>query len=92
MIKSPLLDSLAAYVDGKWVHSASLETFDVTNPADNNLLCSVPKLTGQETVGAIAAAEASQANLTTIEQRAEWLSRLADLVLENKLKLDPKLT
>ena len=56
MIKSPLLESIAAYVDGTWVQAASGAKFEVTNPADNSLLCTVPKLSGQETIGSIEAA------------------------------------
>jgi succinate-semialdehyde dehydrogenase/glutarate-semialdehyde dehydrogenase len=87
MIKSPLLESIAAYVDGNWIESASGATFEITNPADNNILCSVPKLSGDETIAAIEAAEGAQHDLTTIEQRSGWLNRLADLVIENKHEL-----
>ncbi len=87
MIESSLLKPIAAYIDGKWVHADSGATFEVANPADNSVLCSVPKLSTQETVGSIEAAERSQEKLTTIEQRSTWLSRLADLISENKREL-----
>jgi succinate-semialdehyde dehydrogenase/glutarate-semialdehyde dehydrogenase len=84
---SKLLDPVAAYVDGKWTLASSGATFAVTNPANNQVLCAVPKLSGDETVDAVQAAERSLVNPTTIEQRSEWLSQLADLVLEHKREL-----
>ncbi len=87
MEKSNLLDPIAAYIDGQWTNAKSGATFAVTNPADNRILCSVPKLSGQETVAAIEAAERSLETPTTIEQRSKWLGRLADLVIENKREL-----
>lgn len=87
MITSPMLNPIAAYVDGKWKQAASKATFDVNNPADNSLLCSVPKLSGRETVEAVEAGMRAQQDLTTIEQRSKWLGRLAELILENKREL-----
>ena len=87
MISSKLLDPLAAYVDGKWKQSPSNATFDVTNPANGELLCRVPKLSGAETATAIEAAEQSLSVSSTIQQRSKWLLQLSDLILENKQEL-----
>jgi len=87
MISSKLLDPLAAYVDGKWQHSKSNATFDVTNPANGKLLCSVPQLSGAETAIAIEAAAQSLNIGSTIQQRSKWLLQLSDLILENKREL-----
>ena len=87
MIQSPLLEPIAAYVHGQWIQAASKATFDVSNPADNSLLCSVPRLSGQEAVRAIESATRAQESSTSIEQRSKWLGRLAELILENKREL-----
>ncbi len=54
--KSLLKDK--CYIDGKWVDGAS--SIDVTNPVDESVICSVPKLGAKETKLAIAAAEKAQ--------------------------------
>ena len=45
-----------AYVNGQWIGAVSGETFPVTNPATNSLICSVPDMTEVETRTAIEAA------------------------------------
>ncbi len=54
--KSLLKDK--CYIDGKWVGGAA--TIDVTNPVDESVICSVPKLGAKETKLAIEAAEKAQ--------------------------------
>jgi succinate-semialdehyde dehydrogenase / glutarate-semialdehyde dehydrogenase len=54
--KSLLKDK--CYINGQWVDGAS--SIDVTNPVDDSVICSVPKLGAAETKDAIAAAEVAQ--------------------------------
>ncbi len=54
--KSLLKDK--CYIDGKWVGGAA--TIDVTNPVDESVICSVPKLGAKETKLAIETAEKAQ--------------------------------
>jgi succinate-semialdehyde dehydrogenase/glutarate-semialdehyde dehydrogenase len=46
------------YIDGQWLGGSA--TLDVTNPVDDSVICSVPKLGGKETKQAIEAAEKAQ--------------------------------
>lgn len=56
-LNDPKLLRQQAYVDGKWIGAVSGDTFSVTDPATNALICSVPDMTEIETRTAIEAAD-----------------------------------
>ena len=74
-----------AYIDGKWVDSASGETFDVVNPADGSVVAEVADVGVEETRLAIAAAEEAQKSWRelTAKQRGAILRRWCELYYEN---------
>ncbi len=76
----------ANYVGGEWVAADSGETFDVLNPATNEVIGTVPMSGKAETKRAIEAAnEAFQSfKKTTAKERGEMLRRLHDEILKNQ--------
>jgi len=71
------------YVDGEWKAADSKATIDVTNPATDEVLGTVPKFLGSETRAAIAAAKRAQPEWAakTAGERATILRRWNDLML-----------
>ena len=71
------------YVDGEWKSADSKATIDVTNPATDEVLGTVPKFLGAETKAAIAAAKRAQPEWAakTAGERAAILRRWNDLML-----------
>lgn len=74
------------YINGQWRDANNGETLQVTNPANNDVLGSTPKMGATETREAIeAAAEAFKSwKKTTAKQRADILRRWFELMLEHK--------
>lgn len=81
-----------AYIDGVWLDS--LEKSDVTNPATGERMGAVPDMGADETRSAInAAQEALKAwSSLTGKQRAGYLRKLYDLMMENQEDLAQILT
>ena len=71
-------------IDGKWVGGSA--TIDVTNPVDERVIGSVPKLGGKETREAIAAAQKAQKLWAkkTAKERAAVLRKWFNLMMENQ--------
>ncbi len=88
--KSLLRDK--CYIDGKWVGGAA--TIDVTNPVDERVVGSVPKLGGNETRIAIEAAEKAQKLWArrTAKDRAGIMRKWFALMMENQEDLAQILT
>ena len=84
-VEIPLLRT-QAYVDGSWADADSGETFPVVNPATGETLAEVPRMGGDETQRALAAAERALPDwkARTAKDRARTLRRLADLMLERE--------
>jgi succinate-semialdehyde dehydrogenase/glutarate-semialdehyde dehydrogenase len=84
-VEVPLLRR-QAYVDGSWVDADSGETFPVLNPSTGETLAEVPRMGGDETRRALAAAERAlpEWKARTAKDRARILRRLADLMLERE--------
>jgi len=84
-VEIPLLRR-QAYVDGSWADADSGETFPVVNPATGETLAEVPRMGGDETQRALAAAERALPDwkARTAKYRAPILRRLADLMLERE--------
>ena len=80
--KSLLKDK--CYIGGKWVGGGV--TIDVTNPVDESVIGSVPKLGRDETRQAIEAAQRAQKDWAkkTAKDRAAILRKWFNLMLENQ--------
>lgn len=76
----------ANFINGEWVGADSGGTFDVLNPATNEVIGNVPNAGGAETRRAIEAAHAAFKTFskTTAKERSEMLRRLHDVILENQ--------
>ncbi|MEJ2121599.1 MAG: NADP-dependent succinate-semialdehyde dehydrogenase [Alphaproteobacteria bacterium] len=74
------------YIDGAWLDADDGGTLDVTNPADDSKLGTVPKMGAGETARAIAAANAAWPywRAKTGKERAAILCRWFELMLENQ--------
>ncbi|HET7703664.1 MAG TPA: gamma-aminobutyraldehyde dehydrogenase [Candidatus Limnocylindrales bacterium] len=70
------------FFGGKWVDSASGETLDVINPANDRVIAKVPKSASEDVDRAVDAAEAAFATWrrTTPQDRSLMLLRIADLI------------
>ncbi len=81
-ITDPSLLRQQCYINGQWTGEAALP---VTNPATGVAIASVPVLGVEETVAAIAAANAAQKGWAarTAKERALLLRRWYDLIMEN---------
>ena len=80
--KSLLKDK--CFIDGQWVSGAA--TIDVTNPVDESVIGTVPKLGAAETRTAIAAASRAQKDWAkkTAKERAAILRAWFNLMMENQ--------
>ncbi len=87
MLQSHLLKNPTGYINGKWCGADSGKSMPVTNPATGETIAIVPVMGREETNRAIAAGEATLADPSTIAQRTQWLSRLADLITEHREEL-----
>jgi succinate-semialdehyde dehydrogenase/glutarate-semialdehyde dehydrogenase len=94
MLKDPSLLETRAYVAGEWVSADDGGTFDVTNPARGDVICSVPNLGRAETARAIAAAEIAQKEWAarTGKERANILRAWFNLMIANQDDLGMILT
>lgn len=72
------------YIDGKWVGSD--DTIPVTNPANGDVIGTVPKLGKKETAEAISAAGAAMASWAakTAKERSNILRAWFNLMIENQ--------
>jgi succinate-semialdehyde dehydrogenase/glutarate-semialdehyde dehydrogenase len=74
------------YIDGAWTDADSGATSDVTNPADDSVLGSVPNMGAAETRRAIEAADAAWPDWRerTAKDRSVILRRWFDLIMANQ--------
>jgi succinate-semialdehyde dehydrogenase/glutarate-semialdehyde dehydrogenase len=93
-LKDPELLATRAYLAGEWVEADDGATFDVTNPARGDVICSIPDLTRAETARAISAAQAAQKEWAarTAKERANILRRWYELMMEHQEDLATILT
>ncbi len=75
-----------AYVNGQWVHANSRKTFDVTNPANGELIASVTGMDRNDVRKAIDAANSAWPAYRdlTAGERAALLKKWHTLILEHK--------
>ena len=94
ILKDPSLLVSKAFVAGEWVEADDGATFDVTNPARGDVICSVPDLGRKETARAIEAARVAMKSWAayTGKERAQVLRKWFDLMMENQDDLGAILT
>ncbi|KZD12247.1 NAD-dependent succinate-semialdehyde dehydrogenase [Oceanibaculum pacificum] len=93
-LKDPKLFRQQCYIDGAWADADKGETLDVTNPADNSKLGTVPKMGASETRRAIEAANKALPawRAKTGKERAVILRKLFDLMMANQDDLGALMT
>ncbi|PZQ96678.1 MAG: succinate-semialdehyde dehydrogenase (NADP(+)) [Cereibacter sphaeroides] len=86
LLKDPSLLLTQAFVAGEWVDADDRATFNVTNPARGDVICTVPNMTRAETGRAIAAAKVAQKEWAarTGKERAQVLRKWFDLMMANQ--------
>ncbi|MCA0433678.1 MAG: NAD-dependent succinate-semialdehyde dehydrogenase [Proteobacteria bacterium] len=92
ILKDKSLLKEKSYINGQWVGGSS--SIDVTNPVDESVIGSVPKLGQKETRTAIEGAEAAQKLWAkkTARERAAVLRKWFNLMMENQEDLAQILT
>ncbi|KAK5265349.1 succinate semialdehyde dehydrogenase NADP+ linked [Exophiala xenobiotica] len=85
-LKDPSLFIEKAYINGEWVGNASRHTFNVNNPATDEVLGVCPELSKAETEAAIAAASTAFESFraTSARERSRLLRKWYELVTANK--------
>ncbi len=85
-LKDPSLLQQLCYINGQWLAADCGKTIDVTNPATNALLGTIPRMGGDETRRAIEAANVSLPGwrAKTAKERSVILRRWFDLMLANQ--------
>ncbi|ESW60549.1 MAG: succinate-semialdehyde dehdyrogenase [Rhodobacter sp. CACIA14H1] len=94
LLKDPSLLVTKAYVAGQWIDADDGTTFEVTNPARGDVICTLPNLGRAETARAIAAAEVAMKDWAarTGKERAAVLRKWFDLMMANQDDLGKILT
>jgi succinate-semialdehyde dehydrogenase/glutarate-semialdehyde dehydrogenase len=94
LLKDPSLLETRAYVAGEWIAADTGATFEVTNPARGDVICTVPDLGRAETARAITAAHAAQKawQARTAKDRANVLRAWFNLMMANQDDLAKILT
>ncbi|MCK4711441.1 MAG: NAD-dependent succinate-semialdehyde dehydrogenase [Marinosulfonomonas sp.] len=85
LLNDPTLLATKAYVAGEWIDADNGDTFEVTNPARGDVICSVADLSRVEVARAIAAAKVAQKEWAalTAKERANILRAWFDLMVAN---------
>src|SRR5262245_8958418 len=67
------------YIDGEWVETTGDGAIEVINPSTEEVIGSVPQGTAEDVDRAVAAAARAFEtwSQTTVEERAEWLGKIA---------------
>jgi aldehyde dehydrogenase (NAD+) len=80
--KSPIAEFHQILVDGKWIDSSASESIDVVNPATEDVIARVASGTSRDADLAVKAAVKAFPSWSRVpvEERAEALNRLADLI------------
>ncbi|MEH6629750.1 MAG: NAD-dependent succinate-semialdehyde dehydrogenase [Halopseudomonas aestusnigri] len=85
-LKDPSLLRNKCYIDGSWADADSGETFAVTNPANGDIITSVPKMGEVETHRAIQAAQTAFGPWKdrTAKERAQIMRKWFELIMANQ--------
>lgn len=83
----------SSYINGQW-HNGTGETFDVTNPANGDVICTLNGADKQDAISAVDAAVAAmpQWRAKTAKQRSAILRRWFELIMKNQDDLAAILT
>jgi succinate-semialdehyde dehydrogenase/glutarate-semialdehyde dehydrogenase len=84
-LKRPELFRQQAYINGQWINAGSGETTSVTNPANGELLGTIPCLNEEETRAAIDAADLAWGPWRKLpaKERSAYLRRWFNLIQDN---------
>jgi len=84
-----MTDVYKAFIGGQWVDASSGETFDVYNPATDQVFAQVAKCTVEDVNKAVEAAAAAAPGwaMTPMSARAKMLLRVSQLIMENQADL-----
>ncbi len=84
-LKDPSLLRQQCYIDGKWADADSGESIEVTNPANDKVIATVPKMGADETRLAIEAANRAWPawRALTAKERSTILRTWFNLIIEN---------
>jgi len=93
-LSSVLLPAHGSYINGKWEGARSGQTFEVTNPATGEVLCSVPDMSTEDTQAAIEAAHNAFQTWqhTTAKERSNLLRAWYNLCVSHQQELARILT
>jgi len=82
------------FVDGEWVEGTGRETFDIINPATENVIASVSKGTREDAKRALDGAQSAQKGWGELPplKRAAFMVRIAELIREKREELAAVLT
>jgi len=88
-LEDPSLLRTEAYINGEWVQAADGGVIEVTNPADNSVLGTIPKLDTAMVRSAVDAANAAWPGwrATLAKDKARLLRRWYELMLQNQKDL-----
>lgn len=84
-LKRPELFRQQAYINGQWINAGSGETTSVTNPANGELLGTIPRLNENETRAAIDATDLAWGPWRKLpaKERSAYLRRWFNLIQDN---------
>ena len=85
-LSKPDLLKSQAYINGQWLDADSGALLEITNPADQSLITTVPDMGADETSKAIADANNAFDNWRkkTAKERSVFLKKWFDLIIENQ--------
>ncbi|SHH57552.1 aldehyde dehydrogenase [Clostridium grantii] len=88
------MKSYNMFIDGKWVPASSNETIEVLNPANEEVIATVPMGTREDARKALESAREAQVTWSklTAQRRGEYLRELANELLKEKKHLAELLT
>ncbi len=93
-LNNPALFRQQCYINGQWRDAANGDTIAVTNPANGEVIASIPRMGAVETREAIEAAELAQVKWRNMlaKERSVILRRWFDLMIENQEDLAQLMT
>ncbi|HKJ95122.1 MAG TPA: NAD-dependent succinate-semialdehyde dehydrogenase [Gammaproteobacteria bacterium] len=92
MIESELLPHVSGYIGGRWIDAAGTGSIAVTNPATGAHLADIPDLGREFTEQAIEAAEGALTQRASLDQRRQWLLKIAEVLHANREEVGRILT
>ncbi|WP_439239223.1 NAD-dependent succinate-semialdehyde dehydrogenase [Lonepinella sp. BR2919] len=93
-LKDPSLFKTQAYINGQWCDAENGETVEVTNPADQSKLGTIPNMGKSETLNAVEVATQAFVDWRkrSAKERSVMLRRWFDLIMQNQQDLALLLT